>query len=267
MQVGPYVLEGVLGQGGMGTVHRARHILLHTPVALKQLTLQDPAARALFVEEARMLFGRKHASFPTVLDLMEEQGHSWLVMDLIEGPTLSSVLQHALLTASEASGLGVGLCQALSYLHGCGLLHRDIKPDNILLPRGLTQPVLVDLGIAGRVGGGAAVAFTPGMAPPEQVAGGTCVPASDVYQVGATLHCALTGLPPTPGSPPDTTLGPSCVSQPGLMQAIAAALRADVNQRPNSARAMQTLLETAAVTSLAPAPPVPVRRSVMDIRR
>ncbi|MBI5496333.1 MAG: serine/threonine protein kinase [Deltaproteobacteria bacterium] len=273
MRVGPYELEHVLGQGGMGTVHAARHRLLGSRVAIKELHHPDPAARALLLDEARLLFGRKHPSFPTVLDLVEAHGRAWLVMDFVEGPTLRAVAEARPLLPAETILLGQGLCGALEYLHAGGVLHRDVKPDNILLPRGLADPVLVDLGIAGRVGSSGAVAFTPGLAPPEQEQGLPCTAASDVYQVAATLlWCATGTLPPGASSRHhDDDLGAGFAGlnarAPGLAATLAHGLRLAPALRPLSARALAAALGRAAAP--VPAPPLQAapRRGMFDIRR
>ena len=273
MYVGPYRVEQVLGRGGMGTVHRGVHRLLGTPVALKELTHTDPHARALFLDEARLLFGLKHPLFPTVLDALEAKGRTWLVMDFVDGPTLNQLCSHGPLTTEQAMLLGRGLCTALTFLHGRGVLHRDIKPDNILLPQGLSHPVLVDLGIAARKGTTGALAFTPGMASPEQVAGNPCTPASDVYQVGATLVTALCGAPPQDAAlrqPGDDPL-PAGIA-PHLATVLGRALAWNAADRPASAAALDGLLQQArsflppAANAAAPVVTVrPQRR--MDIRR
>jgi len=271
MQVGPYVVEQLLGKGGMGTVHKARHSVLGTHVALKELTHSDPAARTLFLQEARMLFGMKHPSFPTVLDLIEHKKKCWLVMDFVDGPTLASVIAQRHLSSTEACLVGVGLCGALGFLHTAGMLHRDIKPDNILLPRGLSQPVLVDFGIASTPSGLSAQAYTPGMAPPEQVQGHVCGPWSDVYQVGATLFCCVTG-----SSPPESTtrlgeadLGPNTTlldCQPGHFPlAVRWALKLGPADRPRSAELLMQALQGA--PRVEPLPPPVVRARPFDIRR
>lgn len=274
MQVGPYVLERVLGRGGMGTVHKARHALLGTNVALKELTHADPAARALFLDEARLLFGMKHASFPTVLDFLEEGSRTFVVMDFVDGPTLKDVVATKTLSAAEAALVGTALCKALAHLHQKGILHRDVKPENILLPCGLAAPVLVDFGIASQGSLQGPLAYTPGMAPPEQVLGQRCGPWTDVYQVGATLYCCITGH-----APPDSTsrrtsadFGPhalqfsSCPAP--LHHAVAWALELDAAKRPATAQALGDALErTLGNPQVAAAPVVPLRRSPMDIRR
>ena len=276
MQVGPYVLDGVLGAGGMGTVHRGRHTILGTEVAVKELSHPDPEARALFVQEARLLFGLKHPSFPTVLDLIEAKGKTYLVMDLVRGTTLRALVDQGCLRGAEAALVGRGVCAALESLHAMGVLHRDIKPENIMLPRGLADPVLVDFGIAARVGGPGAMAFTPGMASPEQVHGATCGPTSDLYQVGATLYACVTGT-----APPDATtragdddLGPGwphVASQSAIADAVRWALRLDPARRPSGARQLREALEKGAPApgpALLPVPPPsPGRRGLFDIRR
>jgi serine/threonine protein kinase len=277
MKVGPYILEGVLGAGGMGTVHRGRHAVLEHDVAVKELTYPDPSSRALFVQEARLLFGLKHPSFPTVYDLIEQGGATYLVMDFVRGPTLRGLLDRARLKGPEAALLGRGLCAALESLHGMGMLHRDIKPENIMLPRGLAEPVIVDFGIACRVGSAGVLAFTPGMAPPEQVAGLPCGPWSDVYQVGATLYACLTGAaPPEPSArASDDELGAAwglVAGEPSLARPVRWALSLDPGHRPSSARQLMAALGEPP----APAPPLhavslaappAARRGVFDIRR
>lgn len=274
MKVGPYAVEEVLGRGGMGTVHRGVHRVLGASVALKELTHPDPGARAMMLEEARLLFGLKHPSFPTVLDLLEERGRTWLVMDFIAGPTLTHVATGRPLRADEALLLGRGLCGALAFLHARGVLHRDIKPDNILLPRGLADPVLVDLGIASRVGQGSDGSCTPGMAPPEQERGQPCTPSSDVYQVAATLLWSTTGYAPPPASQrrSDADLGPAGPALAALPQAfreaVTQALSLEPRHRPGTSHAFQGPLPPASLARLPDAQPsVQAFRPRLDIRR
>ncbi|MEW5850880.1 MAG: serine/threonine-protein kinase [Myxococcota bacterium] len=272
MRVGPYELDGVLGAGGMGTVHKAHHSVLHRDVAVKELTHADPQARTLFIQEAQLLFGLKHPNFPTVLDLIESRGRTFLVMDYVQGPSLGGVIKQRCLQGAEAVLLGQGLCRALEFLHGAGVLHRDVKPDNILLPRGLADPVLVDFGIAGKMGAGGPVAFTPGMAAPEQVSGGVCGPPSDVYQVGATLFACLTGEPPRDATArtADDDLGPLGAlldAQAGAAaQAIRNALRLQPAHRPATAKQMHDALAARLAPTATEPAPSPSRKP-FDIRR
>jgi Protein kinase domain len=213
-QVGPYRVEAVLGQGGMGRVFLARHTapVDATPVALKVLShTEDVTARARFRRElaaARRVEGDGTAR---VLDGDSDADPPWLATEYIEGPTLDAlVAQRGALSVRAAAGLAVGVAGALSTIHAAGVVHRDLKPANIILaPDG---PRVVDFGIA-RTADSTTLSVTgwtmgtPGYMAPEQIIDPRTVgPAVDVFALGAVLVFATTAASPYSGGDPASVI-------------------------------------------------------------
>jgi predicted Ser/Thr protein kinase len=222
--VGPYRVETVLGQGGMGRVFLARHTGAQgaQPVALKVLSHTDDAtARARFRRElaaARRVEGEGTAR---VLDGDPDADPPWLVTEYIEGPTLDRlVAQRGPLPARAAAGLAVGVAGALTTIHAAGVVHRDLKPANIILaPDG---PRVVDFGIA-RTADSTTLSVTgwtmgtPGYMAPEQIVDPRTVgPAVDVFALGAVLVFATCGLSPYSGGDPASVIYRIVHGEPNL---------------------------------------------------
>ncbi|MGB8645469.1 MAG: protein kinase [Anaerolineae bacterium] len=192
-----------LGSGGMGAVYLAEHLGLGgKAVALKENAGGDPNQ---FQTEANILARLNHTNLVRVIDhFLEPNGSQYLVMDYVDGQNLETIVkQSGPLAETVALARIRKIFGALKYLHSQGIIHRDVKPQNIIItPSG--EPVLVDFGIAKILASGStttqgARAGSPGFAPPEQYVGGTTV-RSDVYSLGATLYYVLTGIIP-PESP------------------------------------------------------------------
>lgn len=200
-----YRLEAVLGQGGVGTVWRARDLQLDRDVAVKQLqpgVARDPAAADRFRREATTAASLSHPSLVTIYDVGEDDGAVYLVMELVEGPSVKDVLAAGgPLEPGEVAALGHRIARALVTVHERGLVHRDIKPGNVLLP--VDGPAkLVDFGTIHVLGDAAANLTMPGTmmgtigyVAPEQFEGQEITPRADVYAVGLLLNEALTGEP------------------------------------------------------------------------
>jgi serine/threonine-protein kinase len=211
---GRYRVEAPLGQGGMATVYRAVDKRLNVTVALKELIAQPglspqmlAALRAQFLEEARVLARLKHPSLVRVTDFFEDQGNAYLVMDFIEGQSLADYIkQTGPVSEEQVLAWAAQLLDALEYCHSQGILHRDIKPQNIILGPD-KRLILVDFGLVKlwnpndpRTKTAMRGMGTPEYAPPEQydASSGHTVPSSDIYSLGATLYHALSGeSPPT----------------------------------------------------------------------
>jgi serine/threonine-protein kinase len=252
---GRYALRGVLGTGGMATVWRARDEVLGRDVAVKVLSPQyaaDPGFLARFEREARHAAGLSHPHLVTVFDCGVDQGMPFIVMELVNGPTLRQVLDQAgALPAGEAVSIAAAVCEGLDVAHGAGLVHRDIKPANIVLAAGGEVKVL-DFGIARAEGGSATrtqVLGTPAYLPPEQASGQGAGPQADLYSLGCVLFEMLTGAPPFSA---DSAVGlayrhvhddpgPPSARRPGLSgrldQITARLLAKDPARRPVSAAA------------------------------
>jgi len=207
-RVGAFQIEGELGRGGMGVVYRARHPELERAVALKVVSSgrATPEERARFKREARLAARLRHPGIVGVHDVGEEVGSPWIAMDLIDGPALDDrVRREGPLSPSRAGRVGVELAEALAYAHAQGVLHRDLKPGNVLLDAD-GRAVLTDFGLAKDTGAGdegltrSGLALgTPAYMPPEQASGEPLDHRADVYGLGATLYELLTGAPPFAG--------------------------------------------------------------------
>ncbi len=206
---GRYELRGLLGRGGMSRVHRAADLRLGRDVALKLLepgVADRPDARARLRREARALAALNDPRIVRVLDMGEEGGLPYLVMELVEGEGLAERLRAGPLPAPLAARMGADVAGALALAHGRGIVHRDVKPQNLMLtPEGGVK--VLDFGIARPIEGGTTVTQagmavgTLGYIAPEVLAGRPAGAAADAYALGATLHHALTGAAPGPGGP------------------------------------------------------------------
>ncbi|MEC7497785.1 MAG: serine/threonine-protein kinase [Planctomycetota bacterium] len=206
---GDFELIEEIGRGGMGVVYRARQQSLGREVALKLILLDHLASetdRARFYAEARAAAKLEHPHIVPVYDLGDVQGRPYISMKLIEGSTLSSQLQNGHMDGKSAAKLLIPLCQAVQYAHENSVLHRDVKPSNIMINHE-GQAFLTDFGLPKdlretptltRTG---AVVGTPAYMPPEQASGQkpTLDPTSDVYSLGAVLYHMITGQPPFVG--------------------------------------------------------------------
>jgi TolB-like protein/tetratricopeptide (TPR) repeat protein len=199
-RLGPYLIEARLGKGGMGEVYAAVDARLNRRIALKILNTafsRDEAWQARFASEARMIANLTHPNICTVHDVGEHQGVDWLVMELLEGETLTSRLERGPLPSSEVSQLALALSSALEYAHTRGVVHRDLKPSNLMLtPWGIK---LLDFGIAwdATEAGEVVRGGTQDYEAPEQRTGQPDA-RSDLYSFGVVLFETLTGRRPTP---------------------------------------------------------------------
>lgn len=200
---GRYVIEDLLAQGGMADVYRARDVLSNRRVAIKVLRSDGADARR-FGLEGRMLARLDHPNLVRLLDAGHDGRDPYLVMELVEGPTLEDRLAQGRLAVAELHRIGHDIAEALAYVHGEGVIHRDVKPSNILLtPDG--RALLADFGVA-RLTGGAQetdVRVTVGTVAylaPEQVGGTGVGPAADTYALGLVLLEALSGRPAFTGT-------------------------------------------------------------------
>ncbi|HUR14666.1 MAG TPA: serine/threonine-protein kinase [Mycobacteriales bacterium] len=267
-----YELGSLLGTGGVAQVFRARDRILHRDVAVKVfgpgIDLNGPERERA---EMRTLAGLSHPNLVPLHDAGTDHDHdpprAYLVMALVDGVSLAQQLDAGPLTQEQVRDLGAQVAQALAYVHGSGLVHRDVKPANILLDRS-GRPFLTDFGIARAVGAAAltAVGDTVGTAAylsPEQVLGEEVGPAADVYALGLVLLEALTGEREYPGSTAETALArlnrpPRVASDlpAPLRELLVAMTAAAPDERP---RAEQV------AAGLGVVPGVAISRSVADV--
>lgn len=202
---GRYRIVSEIGRGGMASVHRAHDQVLDREVAVKVLHARlaaDPVFRERFQQEARTAAGLSHANIVTVHDSGEEQGRAYLVMELVEGDSLRDVLGvRGRVSAGEALSLLRPAAAGLGAAHEAGMVHRDVKPENVLYGRDGTVKV-TDFGLAGAAAT-ARVTFETGMIvgsphylSPEAVEGDPLDARSDVYALGILLFECLTGRTP-----------------------------------------------------------------------
>ncbi|TDB81722.1 serine/threonine protein kinase [Actinomadura sp. KC216] len=215
---GRYRLESVVGRGGMGTVWRARDETLDREVAVKEVVLPaglDDAEREnrhrRTLREARASARLNHPGVVTVHDVVEEDGRPWIVMELVPARSLQEIVEEdGPLPPARAAAIGRQIAGALRAAHAIGILHRDVKPANVLVADG-DRAVLTDFGIA-QVAGDATLTGTglligsPSYMSPERVNGDPAIPASDLWALGATLYAATEGRAPHHRSDPMAVL-------------------------------------------------------------
>ena len=251
LAAGRYVLERELGHGGMATVYFARDEELGRPVAVKVLPehlAADEAFRARFGREARLAGRLAHPNIVRVYDAGEADGRPFIVMEYVAGRPLADEGQ---LTAQRVVELGVQACAGLQHAHEAGLVHRDVKPANLLV-RNDGALKIADFGIARaaestRHTQAGTLLGTAAYLAPEQIAGEDASPAADIYSLGAVLYELLTGRPPysftslaeLAAKQANGLVEPVCDLQPGVPREVEAAvmhaLARDPRFRPASA--------------------------------
>ncbi|MEX2139101.1 MAG: protein kinase [Pirellulales bacterium] len=216
-RVGDYELLAELGRGGMGVVYQARQVSLDRMVALKMVlrgAMASPADLARFRAEAEAVARLDHAGIVPVYEVGELDNQPFFSMKFVAGTTLARRLADGPLPPRESAALLAPICRAIHFAHQRGVLHRDVKPSNILIDLD-GRPHVTDFGLAKRISDdqglthSGAILGTPSYMAPEQAAGnrGEIGPASDVYSLGTVLYAMLTGRPPfQAASPVDTVL-------------------------------------------------------------
>ena len=273
-RLGPYEIISPLGAGGMGEVYRARDTRLGREVAIKVLPQhlsENPEVRARFEREARTVSSLNHPHICTLFDVGHENGIDYLVMELVEGETLAARLTKGALPAAEVLKLGAQVADALDRAHRAGVIHRDLKPGNVMLTRGGAK--LMDFGLARATGldgpGGtsglsyAALTHSPTVASPltaegtivgtfqymapEQLEGGEADQRSDLWGFGCVLYEMATGRRAFEGRsqaslisaimstepPPVSQVAP--LAPPGLDRLVRTCLAKDPEERARSA--------------------------------
>ena len=260
---GRYRLEAPIGRGAMGVVWRARDQLLDRDVAVKEVqiaeTLTDVERANAYqrtLREAKTAARLNHPGVVTVYDVAEDGGRPWIVMQLVSAQSLDQVLAASgPLSPRRAAEVGRQLLSALSVAHAAGVMHRDVKPSNVLLGRD-DRAVLTDFGIATfqgdpRLTQTGMVMGSPGFTAPERIRGEDASPASDLWSLGATLFAAVEGHGPyekrggaiTTMSAIINEDAPSAPTAGALGPVIAALLRREPSDRPDASTATRMITD------------------------
>jgi serine/threonine-protein kinase len=283
---GRYRLRERLGEGGVGWVYRAEHLKLGTEVAVKMLQApyaQHEMLRPRFEREAKALAALRHPHIVTLTDYsLSEDGHPYLVMELLEGRTLAELIAEGPLEEGRARRILGQILDALIYAHGKGFAHRDLKPTNVFLVELPTDPdhvKILDFGFVKLLGGErgdkpaltrSGIAFgTPSYMCPEQATGGRTDPRADLYSAGVVLFEMLAGRRPFVGEipevirqhltepvPPLDVGGAPRVATPELAALLERAMAKEPVDRFQTAEAMRAALD---------ALPTPAVRSAREV--
>ncbi|WP_206305957.1 serine/threonine-protein kinase [Streptomyces sp. RFCAC02] len=206
---GRYRLGSVVGRGGMGTVWRATDEVLGRTVAVKELRIAagvDDAERRHMItrtlREAKAIAAIRSQSVVTIYDMVDEGDRPWIVMELVEGRSLADIIRRdGPMDPRDAARIGLAILDVLRAAHAAGIVHRDVKPSNVLVAEENGRVVLTDFGIA-KVEGDPSVTSTgmlvgaPSYISPERAKGEQPGPPADMWSLGALLYCCVEGRPP-----------------------------------------------------------------------
>jgi serine/threonine-protein kinase len=297
-EIGGYRIEGLLGRGGMGVVYEATQLSLNRTVALKLLAAElseDPAFRERFRREGRIQAGIDHGHIVTIYEAGELEEGLFIAMRLIRGPNLKQLIRSGDLDALRAARLLTPIADALDTAHESGLIHRDVKPQNILVGR-RDHAYLADFGLTKALGDTAVTQTgqlmgTLDYVAPEQIRGEAAGAAADVYALTCVAFECLTGSPPFQkaseaatlyahmSEPPAAVAGQVAGAGPELDEWIARGLAKSPHERPETALELLTGIEqalngtgrvpvtaaspaAAPAASAPPAPPLPAGPAV-----
>ncbi len=205
-QLGDYRIVGFLGAGGMGSVYHGVHTKIERPAAIKLLSnvAENTTFKERFFNEARVQAGLHHPNIATLYDFQENGDLLYIVMEYVDGETLEALVSRKYFAVEDALKTFESVCDAIAFIHGNDIVHRDIKPQNIKLASN-GKVKLLDFGIAKdsasqgltRIGG---VIGTPNYLAPEQLMGGSATQISDIWALGVLLYEMLTGVGPFKGT-------------------------------------------------------------------
>jgi TolB-like protein/Tfp pilus assembly protein PilF len=283
-----YRIEDRLGAGGMGVVYLARDLALGRMVALKVLPEGFSAdLRERLMREARACARLQHPCIATFHEAGEDDGAAWLAIEYVRGRTLRQRLADGPLPSDDAVAVAGALLEALAHAHAAGILHRDVKPENVMLAEA-GGVKLLDFGLAKRLASeddgidhatltlitsAGAITGTPGYLAPEQIRGEDADGRADLFAVAAVLYESLTGTAAFAGPNPMARLGATLTHDPaplqpsfpeGLARVVARALARDPAQRPASAGAFLADLRLGMEGRVAP--PAARTLAVLDFR-
>lgn len=221
-----YEIISTLGKGGMGIVFKAKHVPLNRIVAVKMIISGELASEDMLVRFQREAEAAAHLSHPNIVSVYEvgtHKGLPYFSLEFVDGPSLSDLMKETTLSAKDAAALLIPVARAVQYSHEMGVLHRDLKPQNILLTQdGL--PKVADFGLAKRLDTddndtdktrAGVILGTPGYMAPEQARDTDSVgPQTDVYALGSILYYMMTGRPPFTAPTPFETVRQLLANEP-----------------------------------------------------
>lgn len=196
--IGSYRVLERIAEGAIGVTYKGEHVLTGLPVCIKHCAWVDAAANAVLLQEAKLMWDLRHFAIPLIRDVIRcDDGRIALIMSYIPGPTVASLVeQHKRLGVEHATWIAQRVLNALMYLHDEGVVHGDLKPQNIIVsPKDFIVSV-VDYGLAmvKPTAASTNAGYSAYFSPPEQLAQGPLVPASDLYALGMTMVFMLAGM-------------------------------------------------------------------------
>lgn len=196
-QVGPYKVLSQIAEGGFGRTYKAEHTVLKELSCIKDCFNITPENTQILVDEAKAIWDLRHYALPTMRDLIQmDDGRVLLVMSYIPGPTLEQVVEkHGRIDFEATAWIMERVINGMNYLHRNGVVHGDIKPQNIIVQDDKHMAVLLDFGLSAvkPTADSEARGYTMFFAPPEEIAGKPLIPESDYYSLGMTMLYALSG--------------------------------------------------------------------------
>src|SRR5215216_286410 len=272
-----YALKAPLGRGGMGVVWRAHDAVLGREVAVKEVVFppsmaddERRPAQARVLREARAAARLNHPGAVTLYDVVQDHGGTFIVMELVDAPTLADLVRaDGPLAVERVAEIGAEVASALEAAHAAGIVHRDVKPGNVMVP-GRGRAKLADFGIASLQGdpqltSTGLVIGSPAYMAPEQAKGEESGPPADFWALGATMFYAVEGEPPFDRGTSIATLA-AVVNDPSraprragpLASIITALLAKDPGSRPSGPEVRAELSRLAAVPASPPTEVLPV---------
>jgi len=252
-----FLIERRIGSGGFGTVYEAWDGRLERPVAVKAIESAGSRGSDRVLREAQAAARLNHPGIVTLYEMGEEDGNALLVTELVDGTTLAQLNRDGSLSDREVGELGADLCEALAHAHSRAVVHRDIKPQNVLVTeQGEPRAKLMDFGVARLTDGAALTApgdivGTLAYMSPEQAEGNTAGPEADVYSLALVLYECWSGEHPTRRATPAATaraiggrLRPLRRLRPDLPRELCEMLDACLQARPDRRPTLEELGES-----------------------